>query len=80
MRPFAAAAKQDHHQRILSSVVDSIAGTEIDPKLLNAGADRLAVAEVAESDSIQTSSHEPTARASFNETSQSENGVERPLA
>ena len=58
MRSFGSAAKQDHHQRALASVIDPIAGTEIDPEFLGAAANGLAVAEVAQPDSVQTGSHD----------------------
>jgi hypothetical protein len=54
LRPFVSAAQHDHHQRALSSEIDPISWAEIDPEFLDAVANGLAVAEVAQPDSVQT--------------------------
>jgi hypothetical protein len=48
------------HSRITTddpSVVDSIAGTEVDTQFVDAAADGLAVSEVAQPDPVETGAH-----------------------
>jgi hypothetical protein len=57
LRRFAPAAKQDHHQRALSPKIRAITRPEIDSQFFDAAAHGFAIAEIAQSNPIQASSH-----------------------
>jgi hypothetical protein len=69
LRPFVATAKQNHNQGAVPGVVKPIAGTEVDPQFLDTAANGFAVSKVAQTDPIETGTHNPNRRASRNEAS-----------
>lgn len=51
---FRSATKQNDDEFAVFREVDSIAGTEIDPALINATADALRVGEIPQSDTVES--------------------------